>query len=77
MVRYTKSFKPIPLATGSVNATNAPYLVIGRKDFVNRFWKKTKAGSNLHILSERRMGKTWAMWLAIAKKPTWANPVFF
>ncbi|MCH8069640.1 MAG: hypothetical protein IID16_10290 [Candidatus Marinimicrobia bacterium] len=77
MVKSTKRFKPIPLATGSVNATNAPFLVIGRNDFVSRFWKKTKAGSNLHILSERRMGKTWAIWLAIAKKPTWANPFFF
>lgn len=77
MVKSTKRFKPIPLATGSIDAATAPLLVIGRNNFVNRFWKKTKTGSNLHILSERRMGKTWAIWLAIAKKPTWANPIFF
>ena len=77
MIKSTKRFKPIALTSGSVNATTAPNLVIGRKEFVNRFWKTTKAGGNIHVLSERRMGKTWAMWLAIAKKPTWANPVFF
>lgn len=77
MSKSEGKFKSIPLRTGSVNETTAPYSVIGRKDFVKRFWKMTRAGSNIHVLSERRMGKTWAMWLAIAKKPTWANPVFF
>ena len=72
-----KKFISIPLGRGTVNITTAPNLVIGRKEFVNRFWKMTRAGGNIHVLSERRMGKTWAIWLAIAKKPTWANPVFF
>ena len=77
MSKSEGKFKSIPLRTGSVNETTAPHAGIGRMDFVKRFWRMTKAGGNIHVLSERRMGKTWAMWLAIAKKPTWANPVFF
>lgn len=77
MSEFNKKWEPIPLKTGSVDESNAKELVFGRKEFVKLFWKKIASGASLYILAERNMGKTWALWLAIADKPEKANPAFF
>lgn len=69
-------YLPIKLRRDSaVNEKNAERYVIGRDNDVKNLWNTLKSGS-VRVLAERRMGKTWMLHLAIAKKPDWAIPFF-
>ena len=70
------SYKPIKPRIASVSEQNAPKFVIGRDQCVKSLWEDLES-SSLRLLAERRMGKTWIIRLALAKKPDWAVPLFF
>lgn len=76
MAERSKDFKPLAVQMGAVDVHSAPESVIGRAGLVEKFWQKLRSGS-IQTLAERRIGKTWLLKLAIAKKPDWAEPLFF
>jgi hypothetical protein len=69
MVNQT-NFKPLSVQLGSVDEKNAEQFVIGRDHIVESFWKSVQSAS-IRVLAERRMGKTWVLKLALARKPQW------
>ena len=69
-------FKPLRVQIGAVDERSAPDLVIGRTELVEALWRQLRAGS-VRLLSERRMGKTWVIHLAMASRPDWAAPALF
>ena len=69
-------FLPMKLHLGSIDSNSAKRVVVGRKGLVQKLWQGIERGS-LRLLSERRMGKTWFLHLAIAERPEWALPLFF
>ena len=70
-------WQSIPLMEGTTDAANAPGVVFGRDDFVNQLWDKILSGASLNVLAERRMGKTWALQLLIARQPDNYVSVYF
>lgn len=72
-----RKWKPIQMAEGAIGVKTAPQMVHGRDDFVNRLWDKILSGASLNVLAERRMGKTWALWLTVARQPDNVVSVFF
>jgi len=76
MADQPKAFKGLLVRTGATDVSEARNVVIGRTVQVKKLWKEVYAGSII-LLSERRMGKTWMLKLAIALKPKWAVPLFF
>jgi len=71
---YDIMYKKLTITMGTPSIEAAPDLVMGREEDQRRLWKNLEAGS-LRLLSERRMGKTWLLRLAIARKPDWALPL--
>jgi hypothetical protein len=71
-----RTFKPLRLGFSTPNVADAPKLVVGRDGLADSLWKDLSQGS-LRLLAERRMGKTWLLKLALARKPKWAAPLFF
>ena len=69
-------FTPITVRFGTPNIETAKEHVFGREELANQLWKDLSAGS-VRLLSERRMGKTWLLMLAMATRPEWAIPLFF
>ena len=70
-------FKPLTLFFSVPNVENAKDVVHGRDFLVNKLWKKLES-SSVKLISERRIGKTCVMKLAIALKPDWAlEPLYF
>jgi len=69
------NFIKMRVLMGNPDITDAPRVVIGRTQLVDALWRKLMSGS-LCLLSERRMGKTWVLILAQAKRPNWAVPFF-
>jgi hypothetical protein len=61
---------------GTPGVDTAKEQVIGRGTLVEEMWRVLD-GSSIRLLSERRMGKTWLLRLAVASKPDWAVPVSF
>jgi len=72
-----RKWKPIPMAEGAIGVETAPLMVHGRDEFVEQLWDKILSGASLNVLAERRMGKTWALWLAVARQPENVVAVFF
>lgn len=68
------SFVPMQPHNGAVSIDAAPELVIGRDKNVKQLWNVLESGS-VRLLSERRMGKTWLLTLAMARTPEWAAPI--
>lgn len=67
--------KPLKLCFGTPSIKEAPAAVMGRDEDVSVFWESVQEGS-IRLLSERRMGKTWLLKLALARIPPWAAAVF-
>src|SRR2546422_9352168 len=67
-------YRPLMITFGTPSIEAATELVVGRDRTSEQLWKSIAAGS-VRLLSERRMGKTWLLRLAIATKPDWAAPV--
>jgi len=65
------------MAEGAIGVETAPLMVHGRDEFVEQLWDKILSGASLNVLAERRMGKTWALWLAVARQPENVVAVFF
>ncbi len=68
-------WKPIQLHFGTPSPDEAKDAVIGREEDARQFWENVSSGS-LRLLSERRMGKTWLLKLALAKIPSGIRAVF-
>ena len=71
-----KEFQPMRLGFNTPDVADAPGLVVGRDRLAEDLWEGLSQGS-LRLLSERRMGKTWLLKLALARAPGWAAPLFF
>lgn len=69
-------FKPLRRSLGAISIETATQSVIGRDELSSKLWRAID-GQSVRLLSERRMGKTWLLKLAIALKPDWAKVVFF
>jgi hypothetical protein len=69
-------YKPLRIRFANVDEESALKFVIGRDGCVSALWDNIRAGS-VRVLSERRMGKTWLLQLALARKPEWAVPIYF
>ncbi|MBN1900586.1 hypothetical protein JW926_04585 [Candidatus Sumerlaeota bacterium] len=72
----SEKYIPVEARFASVDESNAETFVIGRDQCVKSFWDTLKSGS-IRVLAERRMGKTWVLHLALARKPEWSLPLFF
>ena len=72
----TDQFRKLRVQFGSIDEVAAIDTVVGRGQLVESLWRQIKSSST-RLLSERRMGKTWLLKLAIAQKPDWAVPHFF
>ncbi len=68
-------FKPCRINRGSVSPESAAGVVIGRDQLVERLWRDLRQTS-VRVLSERRIGKTWALRLAEGRAPEWASCLF-
>jgi len=75
MDQCSGNFKEMRVLIGMLDVSKASEVVIGRLQLVESLWRQLESGS-LRLLSERRMGKTWALTLARAKTPEWAIPLF-
>ena len=73
---HAKEFTPMRLCFSTPGVVDAPTVVVGRDELADSLWANLK-GASLRLLSERRMGKTWLLKLALARKPEWAAPMFF
>jgi hypothetical protein len=69
-------YKPLSITFGTPGVDVASEQVIGRDSLADSMWQ-TLEGSSIRLLSERRMGKTWLLRLAVARKPDWAIPISF
>jgi hypothetical protein len=69
-------YKPLRITFGTPGVAEAVEQVVGRSALAAELWRALEGGS-VRLLSERRMGKTWLLRLAIARKPDWAVPVSF
>lgn len=76
MANQPNSYKKLLVSFKTPSIDSAPDIVIGRTKIVESLWRRVESGS-IRLLSERRMGKTWVLMLAIALKPQWAVPFFF
>ena len=63
-----RRWDPLRLNFGTPDVNEAPEAVVGRDEDVRAFWDAVRAGS-IRLLSERRMGKTWLLKLALARSP--------
>jgi len=72
----TKKYKPLKIRFANIDEKNSAKFVIGRDGCVSALWNDIRSGS-VRVLSERRMGKTWLLQLALARKPEWAVPIYF
>jgi len=75
-VASSKAYEPMRLLFSTPAVADAPRVVVGRDGLVADLWANLD-GASLRLLSERRMGKTWVLMLALARCPQWAAPVFF
>jgi len=69
-------YRPIGITFGTPGVDVAADQVIGRDGLAAKMWRILE-GSSIRLLSERRMGKTWLLRLAVAKRPDWALPISF
>jgi len=69
-------YRPLRITFGTPGIDMASEQVVGRDALAAEMWRAVEEGS-VRLLSERRMGKTWLLRLAIAKKPDWAVPISF
>lgn len=69
-------FKAIRIQFGTPSIETAKDVVFGREELAEKLWGSLSEGS-VRLLSERRMGKTWLLMLAMATKPEWAISLFF
>ena len=68
------TYEPMKTTFGTPGVDTAREQVVGREALVVDVWRILE-GSSIRLLSERRMGKTWLLRLAVAMKPDWAVPV--
>ena len=76
MGKENREYVELKVRFGMPDGNLADESIVGRDGLVDSLWKKAEAGS-LRLLSERRMGKTWLLKLAVGRRPDWALPMFF
>jgi hypothetical protein len=69
-------FVPMRLSFSTPGVPDAREVVVGRAELADSLWANLE-GASLRLLSERRMGKTWLLKLALACAPDWSAPMFF
>lgn len=70
------SFPPMRLSFSTPGVAEAQRVVVARDELADSIWANLE-GASLRLLSERRMGKTWLLKLALARAPEWVAPAFF
>lgn len=73
---HSPVFAPRTLLFSTPDVASANETVVGRDGLSDSLWEALEA-SSIRLLAERRMGKTWLLKLAMARKPSWTTAAFF